>query len=712
MALSLDQSIATLAVLSEATRMLHEARPFGARIHDLFNLLHRTFAYHDARLTCWIGSARPGATRQQFYSADGWPYSWDDTLMRQVARQDQIAFHQLMANGRATGTGQLPAVPIVYLGVPIFWGGRLWGMLELRASQGTLFADELYGLMAALAPQLAAAIMAESKQQWPADSESTALAAVQQQLALFDDDLQNTLALPHVLSLLLRRAIELSGAESGAVSLIDHERGELILQVSEGYPPELSSLDLQHGQRQRWSWEIGLSGQAARSGRALLVRDVTQEPSLRLTNSSVRAELAAPIIVDGQALAIITLDSPRSAAFGDDELSFIQALCQRSARPLQRAMHYQEMLETSTHLSQVFGSLPTGLALMDTGSRIVRSNPAWASLWGLDPEELQRTFYVAIDLVDALLSRLIEPMQLTEFCANGQRSPAEVQITTVRLSNPTQELHVLSVPTRDSQDQITGRLWAVNDVTREREVDRLKNEFVSIVSHELRTPLTSILGYTELLLARDFPAEERKQFVKTVYDEASRLALLVEDLLGMSRLEAGKVQLNRWVIALRQIIAELTNQLNTQLARHRLVIRIEDPLPPVYIDRDRTKQILFNLLTNAIKYSPRGGEIELVISEVHLRQLPADHPRGRWVLVGVRDQGIGIAAEDLPRIWERFYRVDNGNTRRIGGTGLGLSITKALVELHGGMIWVESKIGEGSNFYFTLPVATEMARRG
>jgi signal transduction histidine kinase/GAF domain-containing protein len=712
MALSLDQSIATLAALAEATRLLHDARSFSARIHDLFHLLHRTFTYHDARLTCWLGSARPGATRQQFYSADGWPYPWDDTLMRQVARQDQIAYHQLMVNSRAIGSGQLPAVPIVYLGVPIFWGGRLWGILELRASHGTIFAEELYDLMVALAPQLAAAIMAESTTPWPEVPETGALAVVQQQLALLDDDLQHTLALPHLLSLLLRRAIELSGAESGAVSLIDHERGELVLQVSEGYPPEVSSIDLQQGQRQRWSWDIGLSGQAARSGRALLVRDVTQEPNLRLANTSVRAELAAPIIVDGRALAVITLDSPRSAAFGDDELSFIQALCQRAARPLLRAMRYQEMLETSTHLSQVFGSLPTGLALMDTSSRIVRSNPSWASIWGLDPEEMQRTFYVAIDLVDALLSRLLEPLQLTEFCANGQRSPAEVQVTTVRLINPTQELHVLSVPTRDSQSQITGRLWAVNDVTREREVDRLKNEFVSIVSHELRTPLTSILGYTELLLARDFPPEERRQFIKTVYDEASRLALLVEDLLGMSRLEAGKVKLNRWVIALRQIIAELTNQLNTQLARHRLVIRIEDPLPPVYIDRDRTKQILFNLLTNAIKYSPRGGEIELVISEAQARQLPPEHSRGRWVLVGVRDQGIGIAPEDLPRIWERFYRVDNGNTRRIGGTGLGLSITKALVELHGGMIWAESKVGEGSNFYFTLPVATEMARRG
>jgi signal transduction histidine kinase len=348
---------------------------------------------------------------------------------------------------------------------------------------------------------------------------------------------------------------------------------------------------------------------------------------------------------------------------------------------------------------------------------VLRINPAWTRTWGLPPLNHDETpFHVPLDLIDALLPRLPEPLRLTEFCADEQRTPGEVQTTTVRLINPTQELHVLSVPTQDRHGQTTGRLWAVSDVTREREVDRLKNEFVSIVSHELRTPLTSILGYTELLLARDFAPDDQKQFIKTVYDQATHLSQLVEDLLGVSRLDAGKVKLNRWVIALRQVIAELTNQLNAQLERHRLLIRLDNELPPVFVDRDKVKQILFNLLTNAIKYSPDGGEVELVVAEIRPAQvqtaLPPDHPPGRWVVVSVRDQGLGIAPEDLSRIWERFYRVDNTNTRRIGGTGLGLSITRGLVELHGGRIWVDSTVGEGSIFSFTLPVANELERRG
>jgi signal transduction histidine kinase len=164
------------------------------------------------------------------------------------------------------------------------------------------------------------------------------------------------------------------------------------------------------------------------------------------------------------------------------------------------------------------------------------------------------------------------------------------------------------------------------------------------------------------------------------------------------------------VVSLRQLIGELTAQLNIHLSvRHRLVIHIPQQLPPAYVDRDKVKQILFNLLINAAKDSPRGGEIALSIDETSA--LPADHPPGRFLLLSVRDQGIGIAPEDLPRIWERFYRVDNTNTRRIGGTGLGLSITRALVELHGGRIWAESVVGKGTSFFFTLPVATELVRR-
>jgi signal transduction histidine kinase len=441
----------------------------------------------------------------------------------------------------------------------------------------------------------------------------------------------------------------------------------------------------------------------------VLLRDVTQEPDFQPAGPDIRAELAVPIGSNGRSLAVLVLDSPRSAAFGDSEVAFAQALCAAAPQPLQRALRYQELLEASTQLSQVITSMPLGLALLDTQGRVLRHNPAWLNVWGIDLAARAEPFHVPWDLVPMVLTRLTDPMGLNDFCAGGQTNPTEVQTTTIRLRDPHQELDVLSAPTRDSLGQLTGRLWLISDVTREREADRLKSEFISVVSHELRTPLTSILGYTELLMAREFAPKEQSEFFKTIYDEANHLSQIVEDLLGISRLEAGKIKLNQWVVSMRQLIGEMTAQLSHHLStRHRMVIDIPAQLPPAYVDRDKVKQILFNLLINAAKYSPRGGEIALSVREP--AALPDDHPPGRFLLVAVRDQGIGIAPEDQTRIWERFYRVDNTNTRRIGGTGLGLSITRALVELHGGRIWLESDVGKGSTFFFTVPIATEMIR--
>ncbi len=723
---SLLASTRSLALIAEVTRTLYSEHPLTLRLHTFFSLLHTGIPYRDARLTCWFQSAQPGTLRHQFYSPDGWTYPWNDSLTWRIALKGQMARYILTHDTGNSQASNLPVVQFAYLGAPIIWQGQLWGILELRANNSDELDTTTQELVRGILPQLAAVVAEEGMRQKklppPAHQHQgldRAISDTQQAhlLTALARELEGPLDLHRLLTLLLRWTIDATGAEAGAMNLVDHERGELVLQVHEGYAQDLFATGLHDELQQRWKWDIGLAGQVVQRGRALLVRDVTRAPALRSAATNLRAELAAPIAFDGRVLAVLVLDSPRSNAFGADELAFVSTLCEHAAQPLRRALNYQEALETSTQLGQVFTSLPTGLALLDTTGRVLRINPAWTSTWGLPPLDDDDTpFHVPLDLINVLLPRLPDPLRLTEFCADEQRTPGEVQITTVRLVNPTQELHVLSVPTQDRHCQNTGRLWAVSDVTREREVDRLKNEFVSIVSHELRTPLTSILGYTELLLARDFAPDDQKQFIQTVYDQATHLSQLVEDLLGVSRLDAGKVKLNRWVISLRQVIAELTNQLNAQLERHRLLIRLENDLPPVFVDRDKVKQILFNLLTNAIKYSPDGGEVELVVEETRPTRvqttLPPDHPPGRWVVVSVRDQGLGIAPEDVSRIWERFYRVDNTNTRRIGGTGLGLSITRGLVELHGGRIWVESTVGEGSIFSFTLPVATEMERRG
>ncbi len=677
-------------MLAQATRLLNEERPLGARLDELFGMLQNVLQCQHVRLTCWLQSAQPGAQREQYATTPAPDPPWDDGLMRQTALAGSVQRLPLQ-DGRE-----------VYLGVPIRWSERLWGVLECRATPVDRLNGTAQEFVQALSTQLAVAIARDGvlrrRQMLAAGMGSMALTTRN-----VPPELPEPIALQPLLVRLLRQALHATGAEYGAVCLVDAVHGELVMEVQHGY--DLSMFDDPAATHRRVSWNSGVAGHVAQTGRAVLLRDVAPESVLLLPTPAaapIRAELAVPLRAEGQVLAVLVLDSPRSDAFAEAALAQANRLCTRTAPALQQALQQRALLESNHHMQQIFGSsLPIGLGLFDLHGQVLRTNPGWASALGLSPDEAARIRYIPLDLVEVLLPRLSNPAELTRLCEQDQQEPESVQIVTLRLHKPDQEVQITSVPTRDAQGQLVGRLWAVQDMARDREVDRLKHEFVSIVSHELRTPLTSILGYTELLLARTFDPNDQRQFVQTVHQQAEHLAKLVEDLLSVSRIEAGTMQLSRWRIALDQIINQLTAQIGA-LDRHKLVIQLADQLPAAYIDRDKIWQVLFNLLTNAIKYSPDGGEITLSVH--HATTLPADHPPGRWLLVQVRDQGIGIAPEDLPRIWERFYRVDNTNTRRIGGTGLGLSIARALVELHGGRIWVESEVGRGSIFSFTLPI--------
>jgi signal transduction histidine kinase len=235
-------------------------------------------------------------------------------------------------------------------------------------------------------------------------------------------------------------------------------------------------------------------------------------------------------------------------------------------------------------------------------------------------------------------------------------------------------------------------------VTQERELDRMKSEFVSQVSHELRTPLTAIKGFTEMLLDRDAGEinEEQEEFLKVITSNVDRLVLLINDLLDMSRIESGRLQLKLEAIDLEEIVQSVATTMRPLVngKQQTLVVHIEPDLPRALGDHDRILQVVTNLVSNAHKYTPADGFISVAVGRV-----------GEELGVAVQDTGIGIGPEDLARLFTRFFRVDSSLTREIGGTGLGLSITKSIVELHGGSISVASEPGKGSTFSFVLPIA-------
>jgi signal transduction histidine kinase len=308
-----------------------------------------------------------------------------------------------------------------------------------------------------------------------------------------------------------------------------------------------------------------------------------------------------------------------------------------------------------------------------------------------------------------LLPRFIDSNAFTQFSDNAHSHPDQEISMSLKLRNPHQELQILSVPTRDNSEHITGRIWVINDTTRETEADRLKSEFASLVSHELKTPLTSIMGYSDILLNRDLPSEAQKNLLRILRSEAENLQSLVHEMLDYARIEANTVRINRWPIAVGELAVDLAKKLqhSVAFANHQIAFDVPPHLPPAYADKDRVRQILTNLISNAAKYSPDGGTITVRVRE--LANPPARHPDGQFLHISISDEGIGITAENLSRIWDRFVRVDTSNTKSIGGTGLGLTIVKGLVELHGGRAWAHSEINKGSTFHFSLPVATDLA---
>jgi signal transduction histidine kinase len=227
------------------------------------------------------------------------------------------------------------------------------------------------------------------------------------------------------------------------------------------------------------------------------------------------------------------------------------------------------------------------------------------------------------------------------------------------------------------------------------EANRLKGELLSILAHEMRTPLTSIKGYTTALLMQEasFDAKAQRGFLKIIDEECETLESLVRDLLESSIIDAGLLKLEPQPVMLPRLSREAIDEMAHRTEKHHFLIDFPQDFPIVDADPDRIRQVLRNLLDNAVKYSPDGG---LVIVRGELRE--------DEMVISVADQGVGISPEHLNRLFEKFFRVDSGPGRHVVGSGLGLPISRTLIKAHGGGIWARSKLGQGSTFYFTLPL--------
>jgi len=247
----------------------------------------------------------------------------------------------------------------------------------------------------------------------------------------------------------------------------------------------------------------------------------------------------------------------------------------------------------------------------------------------------------------------------------------------------------------DKDGEQSGIVTIIHDVTHERKVDRLKNEFISTAAHELRTPLTSILGYAEIVLNNgNLPAEEKNEFINYIHQQAYNLAGIIDDLLDISRIESGQgSSLDKGLCRVGAAIKQLVPYYKGHIKSHRFEVNLPEADTELYADKAKMSQVLKNIIDNAIKYSPDGSLIRVHGEIVN-----------GYYQVSVEDQGIGITPEQMEQIFDKFYRADAFQTQGIKGTGLGLSIVKYIIEAHGGKVWVESEFGKGTTVKFTIPI--------
>lgn len=384
------------------------------------------------------------------------------------------------------------------------------------------------------------------------------------------------------------------------------------------------------------------------------------------------------------------------AASFDRMADRLEALVQAQQWSLQ-AIQQQEAV-----LQAMMDSVEVGNAMVGVDGRVNVGNRAMFAAFGLTVDEFIGAH--ADDLVRRAQDSFLEPARLLAEYGRTVTTP-EVTFTSVFVQKEpwARQFEVHTAPVRSRTGERLGRIFAVRDVTREREIDRMKTEFVSMVSHELRTPLTSIKGYVDLLRDGEVGElnAEQTAFLAIVASSSDRLVALINDLLDISRIESGKIELKREQLDLAQCIEATAATFRPQLDARRQSLRLELPGVPLPIlgDAGRITQILTNLLSNAHKYTLDGAEIQVVAGV-----------RGASVEVRVIDRGIGITPAEQAQLFTRFYRSENRVVQEAGGTGLGLTITRSLVELHGGTIAVRSVPGEGATFSVTLPLAvTAMA---
>jgi len=444
----------------------------------------------------------------------------------------------------------------------------------------------------------------------------------------------------------------------------------------------------------------GITGQAFCKGTPMLMEKLdseTAEALARAKLTDVKSVLAAPLKVKSQTLGVLHIFSSKVGNFKNEDLRLFGILSSQAAVVVSSSYMYREIEEERKKDESLLTSIGEGVVAVGKDEKIILLNDAGQNFTGFLKEELfGKTIYETLKPQDKSGLLLTGNSPIVRVLKTGKPEVLS-EISLTRHDGSTFPARFSVAPTRDADDEIIGAICVFSDITKEKEVEQMKQELISIATHELRTPITGVKGYLDMIIEGDTGGvnSETKEILQEVSGINQKLADLVDDLLNVGRIEQGRIECKPVAMDLAKLTEDIIKEISIQAKQKNLELVYQKPeIPQVKADPDRTRQVLVNLIGNAIKYTEKGS-VTVSLQE-----------KDKEIICSVKDTGLGISKEGQKQLFQKFSRVKTDKTRAITGTGLGLWITKQIVEMMGGKIWVESVEGKGSTFSFTLPLAT------
>jgi PAS domain S-box-containing protein len=497
----------------------------------------------------------------------------------------------------------------------------------------------------------------------------------------------------------LDKSLQVLGFELGYIRVLEREAGGLVVRASRG----LNSREFRKNIVDLNSSHMGVGKIIFQTREPVISSDVSSDPRFQhgfMAKEGLKSAAFVPIMSKHEVLGLMMVGTSKAYEFSEREIALLHAFGGHLGSALKNAQLYDEVNKEKSYIENLVENAGDAIISTDIDDRILTCNRAAELIFG----------YSKAELIGKNLSMLVAPERysnLEEIRAKVQRDGAlrDIEVPSSRRDGVPIYLSLAISPIKNLNGKTIGFLRIAKDITEKKryetrltELDRIKSDFVSNVSHELRTPLTAIKGSLDNMLdGITGPLTEKQvRYLGRIKSNADRLGRLITDLLDLSKIEAGKIELRPALLPVHLLVAEVVEVLRSLAEEKFITLRVVcvDEKTQVWGDRDKVVQILMNLIGNAVKFTPAQGEVKIVIEKCD----------AEWVKLSVADSGPGIGADEAPKIFDKFYQVEQANRQKTRGTGLGLTICKALVEMHRGEIWIESDIGKGSIFSFTLPV--------